>query len=46
MVQFWYADSSDSEEDKKELTGFEYMPINVYDSIGDEDVSMVSFVII
>ena len=46
MLEFWCADSSDSEEDKGELIKVEVRPINISDSSGDEDVSRVSFVII
>ena len=45
-IQYLCAYGSDSEEDKEELKKVEDMSINVSESILDEDVAEVSFVII
>ena len=46
MIQFWCEYASDSEEDKEDLIEVEAMPITVYDSSGDEDVSRFALMII
>ena len=46
MLQLWYADGSESEEDKEELIKVEAISINVSGSSGNEDDSRTALVII
>ena len=45
-IQFWFADGSESEEDKEELIKVEAISINVSGSSGNEDDSRTALVII
>ena len=46
MLQFWCADDSNIEDDKKYSIGVEAMSIYISDSSDDEDVSRVDFTMI